>query len=168
MPKKKVSETEAQTMASIPSEGYISTGVPELDELLGGGFPTHRITQIYGMPGVGKGYLLTMTMAQNKYRVLYVDAEFAVNGERTKAAGVDLSKVDYLASSQLEEVAEHILNNLTRYDLIIIDSLAALTPMTIAQNEVGTNSIGLVARQIGHFIAKLRPKLYESKTAIYE
>lgn len=163
---KKKDETVIGTMADMPNEGFVSSGVAEVDELLGGGFPIHRITQVYGMPGVGKGYLMTMAMANPKNKVLYIDAEFALNKDRAKSAGVDLDKVDYVPNSQLEEVAEYILANLNKYNLVIIDSLAALTPMTIAQNEVGTSSIGLAARQIGHFIAKLRPKLYDSKTAI--
>lgn len=166
MVKKKKEATAVNTMASMPDEAFISTGVEAVDKMLGGGFPTHRITQIYGNPGVGKGYLVTMAMTNPKTRVLYIDAEFALNRDRARDAGVDLDRIKYLPSSMLEEVAEHVLEHLNEYDLIIIDSLAALTPMTIAQNEVGTSTIGLAARQIGHFIAKLRPKLYESKTAI--
>jgi recombination protein RecA len=107
-----------------------------------------------------------MAMRDPKIKVLYVDAEFALNRDRAKAAGVDLTKIKYLPSSQLEEVANYIVENVAKFDLIVIDSLAALTPMSIGQNDVGTSSIGLAARQIGHFIAKLRPKLYESNTAI--
>lgn len=164
MPKKQ--ESVIGTMEDMPDEGFVSTGVAEVDEMLGGGFPTHRITQVYGMPGVGKGYMLTMTMAQNKHRILYIDAEYALNKERARSAGVDLSKIDYVANSQLEEVAEYILENLEQYDLVIIDSLATLTPMTIAQNEVGSSAIGLAARQVGHFVAKLRPKLFKTNTAV--
>jgi recombination protein RecA len=166
MAKKKTETAAVGTLADIPEEGFVETGVAEVDKLLGGGFPRRRITQIYGMPGVGKGYLLTRTMALNKHRVLYIDAEFALNGARTEAMGVDLSKVDHMPNSMLEEVAEYIVANIDKYDLVIIDSLAALTPMTIAQNEVGSSSIGLAARQIGHFNAKLRPKLYKSEAAV--
>jgi len=163
---KKKEETAIGTMADMPDEAFISTGISEVDEMLGGGFPTHRITQVYGMPGVGKGYLMTLAMTVPTNKVLYIDAEFAMNRDRAKAAGVDLDAIDFLPSSQLEEVAEYVLDNLDKYNLIIIDSLAALTPMAIGQNEVGSSTIGLAARQIGHFVAKLRPKLYTSKTAV--
>ena len=166
MAKKQVKKEDVGTMADMPPEGFVSTGVPEVDELLGGGFPTRRITQIYGQPGVGKGYLMVMAMRDPKVKVLYVDAEFALNRDRAKKAGVDISKVSYLPNSQLEQVAEHVLENLEKYDLVVIDSLAALTPMTIIQNEVGASAIGLAARQINHFVAKLRPKLYGSNTAV--
>lgn len=163
---KKTEDKLVGTLEDVPAEGFVETGVAEIDELLGGGFPRRRITQVYGMPGVGKGYLLGRTMALNKHRVLYIDAEFALNAARLKASGVKLEKVHHMANSQLEEVANYIVENVNNYDLIIIDSLAALTPMTIAANDVGTSTIGLVARQIGHFNAKLRPKLYTSEAAI--
>lgn len=163
---KKKEETAIGTMANMPDESFVSTGIAELDEMLGGGFPTHRITQVYGMPGVGKGYLMTLAMTVSENKVLYIDAEFAMNRDRAKAAGVNLDAIDFLPSSQLEEVAEYVLDNLDKYNLIIIDSLAALTPMAIGQNDVGSSTIGLAARQIGHFVAKLRPKLYASQTAV--
>lgn len=120
-------------------------------------FPVHN---------TGKSHLLAKCMATLDGKVLYIDSEFALNKDRLKALGVDLDKVHYLANSQLEKVTEHILEHLNEYDLIIIDTLAKLTPMTIEENEVGANAIGLFARQVSHFEAKLRPKLYASETAI--
>lgn len=167
MPKKKSDNgVKVGTLKDIPTESYVTTGIPEVDEVLGGGFPRRRVTQIYGQPGVGKSYLLACTMASLKGKILYVDAEFALNKGRLEGLGIPIDKIDYIANSQLEMVAEYIIDNVHKYDLIIIDTLAKLTPMTVATNEVGTNSIGLVARQIGHFEAKLRPKLYESQAAV--
>jgi len=166
MAKKKKNELEIGTLNDIPVESFISTGFPEVDAICGGGFPRKRVTEIWGLPGTGKSYLLAKCMANIEGKVLYVDSEFALNKDRLKALGVNLDKVDYLANSQLEKVTEHILEHLTDYDLIIIDTLAKLTPMTIEENEVGANAIGLFARQVSHFEAKLRPKLYASETAI--
>lgn len=154
------------TLDDIPVEEFLSTGIPEVDEILGGGFPKRRITQIWGQPGVGKSYLLAKCMAANDGKTLYVDAEFALNKERLKDLGVDLKKIDYVANSQLEEVAELIIDKINDYDLVIIDTLAKLTPMTVTNNEVGTSAIGLAARQISHFEAKLRPKLYQSNAVV--
>lgn len=166
MPKKKKEETKLQKLSDIPEEGYVPTGVPELDKILGGGFPRRRITQIYGQPGVGKSYLLAKCMAGLDGKILYVDSEFALNRERLEEMGIQMDKIDYLPSSQLEEVAERIVSDVGKYDLIIIDTLTQLTPMTVTTNEVGTSAIGLAARQIGHFVAKLRPELYKSRCAI--
>lgn len=167
MPKKKQSDLIVGTLNDIPEEEFISTGIEEVDKLLGGGFPRKRITQVYGAPHVGKGYMLSQSMAALKGRgVLYIDTEFALNRKRLEDLGIDMKGFHYIASSELEKIAEYILANLDKYELIIIDSLAKLTPMTVDTNEVGTNAIGLVARQIGHFEAKLRPKLYQSNCAI--
>lgn len=163
---KKPNEFKAGTLNDIPAEETISTGVEEVDKMLGGGFPKGRITQLYGSPGVGKSYLLGRCMASLPGKILYVDTEFALNKTRLKNMGVELEKIDYIASSELEKIAEYVLANVEKYSLVIIDTLAKLTPMTVATNEVGTNAIGLVARQIGHFEAKLRPKIYESRTAV--
>lgn len=157
---------DIDTLEAIPVEEFVPTGIEQVDEMLGGGFPKRRITQIWGNPGVGKSYLLAKTLANLDGRALYVDAEFALNKQRLADIGVDLKKFDYLANSQLEYVAEYILENVNKYDLIIIDTLAKLTPMTIQENEVGTVAIGLAARQISHFEAKLRPKIYKSGTAV--
>lgn len=166
MPKKKKNELEVGTLNDIPVESFISTGFPEVDAICGGGFPRKRVTEIWGLPGTGKSHLLAKCMAAIDGKVLYVDSEFALNKDRLKALGVKMDKVDYLANSQLEKVTEHILEHLNEYDLIIIDTLAKLTPMTIEENEVGANAIGLFARQVSHFEAKLRPKLYASNTAV--
>lgn len=166
MPKKKKEELKIGTLKDVPDEGFVSTGVPEVDEILGGGFPRRRITQVYGLPGVGKSYLLSRCMASIDGKVLYVDTEFALNRHRLESMNIDLDQIDYIASSELEKIAEYIINNIEKYDLVVIDTLAKLTPMTVATNEVGTNAIGLVARQIGHFEAKLRPRLYQSQAAV--
>lgn len=167
MPKAKAkTDLLVETLKDIPDEEFVSSGVEEVDQLLGGGFPRRRITQVYGNPGVGKSYLLAKCMANLKGKVLYVDAEFALNRGRLERLGVPIDKIDYIANSQLERVAEYVIAHVQDYDLIIIDTLAKLTPMTVTTNEVGTNAIGLVARQIGHFEAKLRPRLYTSKAAV--
>lgn len=166
MAKKKANDLEIGTLDDVPEEGFVTTGVEEVDEILGGGFPRRRITQIWGLPGVGKSYLLARSMAASKGKVLYVDTEFALNRARLEEMGINLKDIEYIASSQLEDIAEYIINNIEKYDLVIIDTLAKLTPMTVSTNEVGTNAIGLVARQIGHFEAKLRPKLYKSNAAV--
>lgn len=164
--KKTDNSLKVGTLEDIPTESFLSTGVEEVDEILGGGFPRKRITQIWGNPGVGKSHLLASCMAKLNGKILYIDAEYALNKARLVSLGVDLKKVDYIANSQLEEVTEFIVDNINSYDLVIIDTLAKLTPMTVATNDVGVNAIGLVARQISHFEAKLRPRLYASNAAV--
>lgn len=164
--KKSAEKVRLQKLRDVPAEEFISTGIDEVDELLGGGFPRRRITQVWGVPGAGKSYLLAKCLSKLDGKALYIDSEFALNKERLTSMGIDLEKFDYMPSSQLEEVADFVLQNLDDYDLIIIDTLAKLTPMVVSDNDMSTPPIAIAARMIGQFEAKLRPKLFKSKTAI--
>lgn len=165
MPKKD-DNLKPKKLDQIPPESFLSTGFDEVDEILGGGFPRKRITQVWGNPGTGKSYLMAHCLANLDGKALYIDSEFALNKQRLIDIGVDLTKFDYIASSELEKVAEYVIENVHKYDLVIIDTLAKLTPTVVQRNEVGENAIGLVARQIAHFEAKLRPRLHISDTAV--
>jgi recombination protein RecA len=148
-------------------ERFLESGVPEIDELLGG-LPIGRITEFWGGEGVGKTHLTTKIMAHvsQNHKVLFVDTEFALNGQRAEGLGVNRANVDYLADSRLERVCELLLRSVGNYDLIILDSLAYLTPTTVENQEVGENAIGLFARLIKHWIVKFRPRLGISNTAV--
>lgn len=166
MAKKTKEKLQLQKLRDVPAEEFISTGIPEVDELLGGGFPRRRITQVWGIPGSGKSYLLAKCLANLDGKALYVDAEFALNRDRLAKMGVNIDAFDYMPSAQLEEVATFILDNINDYDLIIIDTLAKLTPMTVSDNDMSTPPIAISARMIGQFEAKLRPKLFMSRAAV--
>jgi recombination protein RecA len=132
------------------------------------GFPRGRITEIWGNPGTGKSYTLAKTMAalEKDYKCLYVDAEFSLVSERLESLGVNMSQVVYMQDGRLEQVTEHIIEAVGTYDLIILDSLPKLIPTAVEEGVVGSNSIGLFARQIKHFEAKLKPRLARSKTSL--
>jgi len=146
---------------------FLSTGVEELDKILTG-FARGCITEIWGSEGVGKSFLATKMMASmsKSQKVLYIDAEFALNKERVKELGADPKNIAYVADARLEKVCELVINEVGNWDVIIIDSLAFLTPLTVDTNEVGENNIGLFSRLIKHWVTKLRPRLARSKTAL--
>lgn len=148
-------------------EQFIKSGT-ELDELLGGGFPRSRITELWGKEGVGKTHLATILMASlsNGHSVLFVDTEYSLNRARVASLGADTDNIEYIADSQLERVTELIIASVGKYDIIILDSLAMLTPITVSSAEVGERSIGLFALLLKHFVVKLRPLLSTSKTAL--
>ena len=167
VPKKQPEEkVKLQKLRDIPPESFLSTGIEELDKMIGGGWPRKRISQVAGVPGSGKSYLLAKTMASMDGKALYVDTEFALNKDRLESLGVDLDKMDYLPSSKLEEVTTFIIDNVQDYDLIVIDTLARLTPMSVLENDMGTPPIALAARMISQFDALLRPKLFKSNCAV--
>lgn len=149
-------------------EVFIESGTP-LDKILGGGFPRGRITQLWGKEGVGKTHIATLLMANmsKDQKVLFVDTEYSLNKARVAALGADPSNIQYLADSRLERVCEALIEAVKsdEYDVIIIDSIAMLTPLTIENAEVGERSIGLFALLLKHWIVKFRPLLSTSKTA---
>lgn len=157
----------SQLSSKKPVE-YLSTGVPELDEALGGGFGKGTITELWGPESVGKSYLATRMMAamSEKSKVLYIDAEFALNKERVISLGADPKHISYVADARLEQVCELIVRQVGNFDAIIIDSLAFLVPAAIDSNEIGENTIGLFSRLIKHWVVKLRPRLSRSETAL--
>lgn len=161
---KKKEEAVVTHLSDLKDETYISTGVKELDEMITG-FARGRITEVWGNPGIGKSYLLAKTMSANEGTTLYCDSEFSLVKQRLIDLGVDINKVEYVQDGRLETVTERILEAVGAFDLIILDSLAKLVPMTVETSEVGTNAIGLFARQVKHFEAKLKPILATSKTA---
>lgn len=164
MPKKK--EDDSVKVTSLSDVTYITTGVEEVDTLLGGGWARGRITELWGNPGTGKSFLLGKTMASMEGKTLYIDSEFSLYKPRLEDIGVNLDKVDIVQDGRLERVTEHVIEAVGKYDLIIIDSLAKFIPMSVSEQNVGENSIGLFARQVKHFEAKLKPRLAISKTAL--
>jgi len=165
MAKKNKEDVLVSKLSAVGEVQYISTGVDELDEMLTG-WARGRLTELWGNPGVGKSYLLAKTMAALDGKCLYVDAEFALYKPRLEELGVDLNKVDLVQDGRLEKVSEFVIEAVDKYDLIIIDSLAKFIPMTVSDQEVGENAIGLFARQVKHFEAKLKPRLASSKCAM--
>lgn len=148
-------------------EEFLSSGIAELDELVGG-IPRSRITEFWGQESVGKTTLLIRILAHlsQTRKVLFVDSEFALNANRAAALGVNMKNVDYIQDARLERVCELILASVGKYDVIMLDSLPYLTPLTVDSQDIGENAIGLTARLIKHWVIKLRPRLGVSKTAL--
>lgn len=167
MPTAKKDQPTITSLASKADEKFIQTGIKELDEVLGGGVYRGRITELWGEASVGKTHIASTIMANmsKDHKVLYIDTEFALNRDRVVELGADPQNIDYIASSHLEEMCELMIREVGKYDLIILDSLAFLTPLTVDTDDVGTTAIGLFSRLIKNWVVKFRPRLGQSKTA---
>ncbi|MBP5483274.1 MAG: DNA recombination/repair protein RecA, partial [Bacteroidales bacterium] len=130
----------------------IPSGSIALDHALGiGGYPKGRIIEIYGPESSGKTTLAIHAIAQAQKAggiAAIIDAEHAFDRSYAKALGVDL---DTLLISQPDngEQALEIADNLIRsgaMDIVVIDSVAALTPRAEIEGEMGDNKVGLQAR----------------------
>jgi recombination protein RecA len=148
----------------------ISTGALALDLALGiGGLPRGRVTEIYGPESSGKSTLAMHVVAEaqrNGGICAYVDAEHAMDPVYARAIGVD---VDELLISQPDtgEQALEITDMLVRssaIDVIVIDSVAALTPRAEIEGEMGDSHVGLQARLMSQALRKLTGNLSKSQT----
>ena len=148
----------------------ISTGALSLDLALGiGGLPRGRIVEIYGPESSGKSTLAMHVVAEaqrNGGICAYVDAEHAMDPVYARAIGVN---VDDLLISQPDtgEQALEIADMLIRsgaLDVLVIDSVAALTPRAEIEGEMGDTHVGLQARLMSQALRKLTGTLSKSST----
>lgn len=168
MSNKSDDELIVMQLSEKKDESFIPSGEPVLDAIMGGGFYRGRITEISGNAGVGKTHLVSKLMANmsKEHKILYIDSEFSLNKERVRALGADPENISYVADSRLEKVCEFTAASVGKFDVIILDSLASLTPLTIDTQAIGESSnIGLFARLVKQWVMKLRPRLGESNTA---
>ena len=150
----------------------IPTGSPSLDLALGvGGIPRGRIIEIYGAESSGKTTLVLHIVAEIQKKggkAAFVDSEHALDPEYASKIGV---KTKELLISQPDngEQALDIVEALVRsgaIDLIIVDSVAALTPKAEIEGEMGDQQIGLQARLMSRALRKLAAIAHRTNTAI--
>jgi len=150
----------------------VPTGALALDLALGiGGIPRGRVVEIFGPEGSGKTTLATHVVAEaqrNGGICAYIDAEHAMDPTYARAIGVD---VDELLISQPDtgEQALEIADMLIRsgaLDVVVIDSVAALTPRAEIEGEMGDAHVGLQARLMSQALRKLTSNLNKSQTIL--
>lgn len=150
----------------------IPTGSIGLDDALGiGGFPRGRIIEIYGPESSGKTTLSLHAIAEAQKMggiCAFIDAEHAMDPEYAKNLGV---KLDELLISQPDngEQALEIVESLVRsgkIDVIVIDSVAALTPRDEIEGEMGAHHVGKQARLMSQALRKLTSIVAKSKTVV--
>ena len=148
----------------------ISTGALSLDVALGiGGLPRGRVTEIYGPESSGKSTLAMHVVAEaqrNGGTCAYIDAEHAMDPVYARAIGVD---IDQLLISQPDtgeqalEIADTLINS-SAIDVIVIDSVAALTPRAEIEGDMGDSHVGLQARLMGQALRKITASLHRTGT----
>jgi len=150
----------------------VSTGSFSLDLALGvGGFPRGRIIEVFGPESAGKSTLALHAVAEAQKsggKAAFIDAEHALDPEYAKRIGV---KINDLIISQPDsgEEALNILESLVRsqmIDVVVIDSVAALTPKAEIEGEMGAQFIGLQARMMSQALRKLTAISAKSNTLI--
>ena len=150
----------------------INTGSLSLDIALGGvGIPRGRVTELFGPESSGKTTLALHVIAsaqQGGGVAAFIDAENALDTTWAKRLGVDVSSM--LVSQpdtgeQALDIAEMLIRS-NSVDVIVVDSVAALTPAAEIQGEMGDTHIGLQARLMSQAMRKLAAVINKSKTAL--
>ncbi len=150
----------------------ISSGSILLDEALGiGGYPRGRIIEIYGPESSGKTTLALHAIAEAQKRggiAAFIDAEHALDPVYARNLGVDINEL-YISQPDNGEQALDIAESLIRsgaVDIIVIDSVAALTPQAEIEGEMGDSHVGLQARLMSQALRKLAGTLSKSRTIL--
>ena len=151
----KLGDKVTENIDSIP------TGSIGLDLALGvGGFPRGRVIEIYGPESSGKTTLTIHAIAEVQKKggiAAFIDAEHAFDASYAEALGVDVNNL--LISQpdngeQALEIADHLISS-GAVDLVVIDSVAALTPKSEIEGEMGDSKMGLHARLMSQALRKL-------------
>jgi recombination protein RecA len=156
----------------IAEIGKVSTGSLGLDIALGiGGLPRGRIVEIYGPESSGKTTLALQTIAEAQKDggiCGFIDAEHALDPVYARKLGVDLEDL-LISQPDTGEQALEITDTLVRsgaLDVLVIDSVAALTPRAEIEGEMGDSLPGLQARLMSQALRKLTASISKSKTMV--
>jgi len=150
----------------------ISTGSISLDWALGiGGIPRGRITEVYGPESSGKTTLCLSVIAEAQKQggiAAFIDAEHALDMNYAKRIGVDTNNL-LLSQPEFGEQALDIVETLVRsgaIDVVVIDSVAALTPRAEIEGEMGDAQMGAQARLMSQALRKLTAAINKSNTSV--
>ena len=149
----------------------LPSGSLSLDLALGGGYPKGRIIEIYGPESSGKTTLALHAIAEvqkNGGQAAFIDAEHALDPSYARKLGVDTENL-LIAQPDNGEQALEIAETLVRsnaVDLIVVDSVAALTPQAEIDGDMGDSHMGLQARLMSQALRKLTGIINKSKATV--
>ena len=150
----------------------ISTGSISLDAALGiGGFPRGRVVEIFGPESSGKTTVCLHVIAEAQRgggEAAFIDTEHALDISYAKKLGVNVNNL-LLSQPEYGEQALEIVETLVRsnaLDIIVIDSVAALTPRAEIEGEMGDPTMGVQARLMSQALRKLTSAISKSKTCV--
>lgn len=156
-----------------PAVEVIPTGILPLDVALGiGGVPRGRVVEIFGPEGGGKTTIALHILAEAQKKggiAAFIDAEHALDPRLAAALGVNTADL-YMSQPDSGEQAFYILDTLVRsgaLDLVVVDSVAALTPQAEIDGKMGEgNQVGLHARLMSYALRRLTAAIAKSKTTV--
>lgn len=149
----------------------ISSGSLGLDVALGGGYPKGRIVEIYGPESSGKTTCAIHAVAEAQKKggnAAYVDAEHAFDPSYAENLGVDIERLYFCQPDNGEEALEIAINLIESggFDILVVDSVAALTPKAEIDGEMGDAKMGLQARMMSQAMRKMVAVTAKSNTIV--
>ena len=153
----------------------VSTGIPDLDEVLGGGVAKGRIIEVFGPESAGKTTLaLTLASAlaadDPSKSVVYIDAEHAVSPDQIRRLFPDTSRFVLVQPDSLEDafnaVSKVLQTGKRLASVFVIDSIAALSPKAEIDGETGEMHVGLHARLIGASLRRVKTLLAREESVL--
>lgn len=157
------------TLANVE---VIPTGILPLDVALGiGGFPRGRIVEVFGPEGSGKTTLALHALAEAQKAggvAAFIDAEHALDPRLAQSLGVNVADL-YIAQPDSGEQALYILETLVRsgaVDIVVVDSVAALTPQAEIDGKIGDTQVGLQARLMSYSLRRLTSAISKSNSIV--
>lgn len=172
--KKKFGEDSIMKLDQKPVVGLesISTGSFGLDIALGiGGLPLGRIVEIFGPESSGKTTLALHTVAEAQKKggvCAYIDAEHAMDPEYAKKIGVNTAEL-FISQPATGEQGLDMVESMVqsqKFSVIVVDSVASLTPKAEIEGDMGDQHVGRQARLMSHALRKLVGIIAESKTIV--
>lgn len=148
-----------------------STGLPSLDQRLSGGLPAGRVVEIYGPEASGKTSLVLQCIGQAQKdggSAAFIDAEHALDPVWAETLGVNIDDLSFSQPDSGEQALE-IVDLLVRsgaFDIIAVDSVAALTPKAEIEGEMGDSHVGLQARLMSQALRKITSSVKNSGTTV--
>ena len=150
----------------------VSSGVLPLDVALGiGGYPRGRMVEIFGPEGSGKTTMALCAIAEAQKLgglAAFIDAEHALDPNLAKILGVDIDNL-YLSQPDNAEQALYILDQMVRsgaVDVVVLDSVAALTPQAELEGKIGESQMGLQARFMSYSLRRLASVINRTKCIV--
>ena len=152
---------------SVEQVEVIPTGSIGLNVALGvGGYPRGRIIEIYGPESSGKTTLAIHAIAEAQKAggiAAFIDAEHAFDRFYAAKLGVDVDNLLISQPEQALEIAEQLIRS-SAIDIIVVDSVAALTPKAEIEGDMGDNKVGLQARLMSQALRKLTAAVSKTRT----
>ena len=150
---------------------FYSTGLPQLDRILGGGIPVGRVSVFTGSYSVGKSTLAMFVIREAQkagVKCLFIDDENSFLPNHAKMCGIDLEKLEIMRGAYMEEILDDLIAYIGKHKnrLIVLDSFRTLSPRDERENEIASSPPAVKARLMSKFFRKTRMELRENNNTL--